>query len=64
MVNMIRKQHTKEWIIDLKVAEIQSLQECIQPISSAENKVKAEMRKIEEDWRQVMLLEMERNLPE
>lgn len=65
MSDMIGKQRTKEWNIDRKLAEIKSFRESIQSIHSAESEIKAEIRKIEEHWRQmVSLQEMERAFAE
>ncbi|KAJ5350803.1 DnaJ domain protein [Penicillium brevicompactum] len=63
MSEMIGKQRTKELNIDRKLAEIKSFKESIQSIHLAESAIKAEIRKIEEHWRQMLSLqEMERAL--
>jgi predicted nucleic acid-binding Zn-ribbon protein len=55
MSDMIGKHHTKEWNINLKQAEIKSLEERIQTIDSAERTVMEEIREIEENWHQMIL---------
>ncbi|KAJ5835746.1 DnaJ domain protein [Penicillium robsamsonii] len=65
MTTMAGKQRTKEWNINLKLAEIKSLKESIQSIHSVECRTKVEIRRIEECWRQLVILqEMERVLAE
>lgn len=65
MVTMIGKQRTKERNIDLKLEEVRAHKERIQSSSSAEDKIKAEMRRIEEDWSEFILLqEVEMTLAE
>ncbi|KAJ5723690.1 DnaJ domain protein [Penicillium malachiteum] len=65
MSTMIGKQRTKERNIDLKLEEVRTLKETMQSISSAEDEIKTEIRKVEENWREMILLEeMERILVE
>lgn len=51
MSDVIGKQRTKEWNIDLRLAEIKSLKESIQSISRAESEIKAQVRRTDEIWR-------------
>ncbi|KAJ6023889.1 DnaJ domain protein [Penicillium herquei] len=65
MVTIIGKQRTKERNIDLKLEEVRTLKGSIQSISSAEDKIKAEMRQVEQNWRDMILLrELEITLAE
>lgn len=63
ITDSIGKQRTKEWNIDLKLAEVQYLERMLDSISSAEIEIKVEIMKIEEHWRErLSLQEMERVL--
>jgi predicted nucleic-acid-binding protein len=63
ITDSIGKQRTKEWNIDLKLAEVQSLEGMLDSISSAEIEIKVKIAKIEERWRKrLSLQEMERAL--
>lgn len=65
IVTMIGRQRTKERSIHLKLEEIRTLEERIQFISSAESKIKAGKRKIEEEWlEEILRREQERTLSE
>lgn len=65
MSDMIGKQRTKERNIDLKLAEIESLKESIQSISSKEREIKEQIRWLEKHSGNTELLEkMEKALAE
>lgn len=63
IVDLIGKQRTKELNVDRKLAEVQALEEKLRSISFAENRFRAEAKKIEDEWRELKSLQgMERTL--
>lgn len=54
---IIGKHRTAESKIDLKLKEVRSLQESIQYISLAEDKIRLEMRQIEAEWHSAMIFQ-------